>query len=263
MTAARAGWARSKGAKMTNQSYNLFCPTAMAAEILEPRWTMLLLCEMGSGSTRFSDIQRGVPGLSPSLLSRRLREMEASGLVQREDVPGTQQSRYLLTSMARELLPLILEIGAWAHRNLDPAIALDRLDDKTLMWNVRRKIRRSLLPQRRTVVEFMLSREDGTVAKYWLIMRPGFETDLCTIDPKFDVDLYLVAALRDFTSAWMGYSRFETEIAAGRITLLGDQGLARNLTGWMIASCFATDGNAQKRADGRPQSVAASGRRAS
>lgn len=226
---------------MANHGYNLFCPTAMAAEILEPRWTMLILCEMGSGSTRFSDIQRGVPGMSPSLLTRRLREMEASGLLRREDIAGTQQSHYLLTPMARELLPLITQIGAWAHRNIDSKVALDRLDDKMLMWNVRRKIVRSLLPERRTVVEFMLSREDGTIAKYWLIMRPEQETDLCSIDPKFDVDLYIVASLRDFTAAWMGHSRFETEIDAGRISLVGDEDLARTLTRWMVRSCFAGD----------------------
>ncbi|MCV2869927.1 helix-turn-helix transcriptional regulator [Defluviimonas sp. WL0002] len=228
---------------MANQSYNLFCPTAMAAELLEPRWTMLILCEMGSGSRNFADIQRGVPGMSPSLLSRRLRGMEAAGLIMREDVPGTQKAHYLLTTKSQELLPIINELGHWAHRHLDSRVALDRLDDRMLMWNVRRKIVRTLLPQRRTVVEFLLDRDDGSAAKYWLIMRPGQETDLCSIGPKFDVDLYIVASLRDFTSAWMGHSRFETEIGAGRIKLIGDAALAQSLTRWMVRSCFATDQN--------------------
>lgn len=246
---------------MSNQSYNLFCPTAMAAELLEPRWTMLILCEMGSGSTQFADIHRGVPGMSPSLLARRLREMEASGLIARAAVPGTQKFRYWLTPVARELLPILNDLGAWAHRNLDARVALDRLDDRTLMWNVRRKIIRAALPQRRTVVEFMLEREDGSMAKYWLIMRPGEETDLCSIDPKFDVDLYIVAALRDFTAAWMGHSRFETEIDAGRIRLIGDAALARGLTRWMVRSCFAGDDSAaaaEPRA-ARPLRLARSG----
>ena len=70
---------------MPGSNYPRFCPVAMAASLLEPRWTMLLLCEMWSGSTRFNEIQRGVPGMSPGLLSKRLKEMEASGLVTRRN----------------------------------------------------------------------------------------------------------------------------------------------------------------------------------
>jgi DNA-binding HxlR family transcriptional regulator len=62
-----------------SNGYTRFCPVAVACEMLEPRWTMLILCEMWSGSTRFSEIQRGVPGMSPSLLSKRLREMTEQG----------------------------------------------------------------------------------------------------------------------------------------------------------------------------------------
>ena len=68
---------------MQDSSYPRFCPVAMAASLLEPRWTMLVLCEMWSGSTRFNEIQRGVPGMSPGLLSKRLKEMETNGLVTR------------------------------------------------------------------------------------------------------------------------------------------------------------------------------------
>lgn len=91
----------------------------MACEMLEPRWTMLILCEMWSGSTRFSEIQCGVPGMSPSLLSRRLKEMEVKGLVTRSAVPGGHID-YGTTSMANELEPLVHALGAWAHRHIDP-----------------------------------------------------------------------------------------------------------------------------------------------
>ena len=64
---------------MSNDSYNQFCPIAMACEIIEPRWTLLILCEMLSGSTRFNEIRRGVPGMAPTLLSTRLKGMETRG----------------------------------------------------------------------------------------------------------------------------------------------------------------------------------------
>ncbi|MGI9355568.1 MAG: winged helix-turn-helix transcriptional regulator, partial [Rhizobiaceae bacterium] len=62
---------------MAENGYGMFCPVAMACEKIEPRWTLLILTEMRSGATRFNEIRRGVPGISPTLLSRRLKEMEA------------------------------------------------------------------------------------------------------------------------------------------------------------------------------------------
>ncbi len=66
---------------MTTGSYQQFCPVAMAAEILCTRWTIILLREMFAGSTRFNELRRGVPRMSPALLSQRLKELEAAGIV--------------------------------------------------------------------------------------------------------------------------------------------------------------------------------------
>ena len=92
---------------MTAKSYNLFCPLAMACEIVEPRWTLLILAEMASGSTRFNEIRRGVPGISPTLLSKRLKEMEAQGLVERLEDHARGTVDYLRTPLAVELEPAI------------------------------------------------------------------------------------------------------------------------------------------------------------
>ena len=92
---------------MTAKSYNLFCPLAMACEIVEPRWTLLILAEMASGSTRFNEIRRGVPGISPTLLSKRLKEMEAQGLVERLEDPARGTIDYVRTPLAVELEPAI------------------------------------------------------------------------------------------------------------------------------------------------------------
>ncbi len=68
---------------MAEGSYQQFCPVAMAAEILCKRWTVLVLREMVCGSTRFNDLRRGVPRMSPALLSQRLKELEAAGIITR------------------------------------------------------------------------------------------------------------------------------------------------------------------------------------
>ncbi len=223
---------------MSESNYPKFCPVAMAASLLEPRWTMLLLCEMWSGSTRFNEIQRGVPGMSPGLLSKRLKEMEANGLVIRHgDRSG--HAEYLTTPLADELEPLIRGLGEWAHRNIDCEVSLQNLDARLLMWKIRGKIDRLQLPKPKCVIQFILNDAPNETANYWLVAKPGEETDLCYTDPKFDVDLFVVCELRSLTSAWMGHSTFETEIDAGRISLTGHDLMERTLTKWLIRSSFA------------------------
>jgi DNA-binding HxlR family transcriptional regulator len=195
---------------------------------------------MWSGSSRFNEIQRGVPGMSPGLLSKRLKDMDAKGLVRRRSDPGTGRSEYLTTRLSDELEPVVRSLGEWAHRNIDSTVSLQHLDAKTLMWNIRRKINRSELPLHKCVIQFTLNDAPNDTANYWLVFKPGVEPDICYLDQGFNVDLFIVSELRALTSAWMGHSRFEDEIEAERISLIGHQQMARSLTKWMIRSSFAS-----------------------
>ena len=224
---------------MTDTKYPKFCPVAMAASLLEPSWTMLLLCDMWFGSTRFYEIQRGVPGMSPGLLSKRLKEMEANGLVVRSASKRGAHAEYYPTPLANELEPLIRGLGEWAHRNIDCEVSLQNLDARLLMWKIRGKIDLLQLPKRKSVIQFILNDDPNDTANYWLVAKPGEDTDLCYTDPKFDVDLYVVCDLRALTSAWMGHTSFEAELDAGRVTLTGHDLMARTLTKWLIRSSFA------------------------
>ncbi len=224
---------------MSDENYPRFCPVAMAASLLEPRWTMLLLCEMWWGSTRFNEIQRGVPGMSPSLLSKRLKEMEANGLITKSTTSSGLHAEYFTTPKADELEPLIRGLGEWAHRNIDSSVSLQDLDARLLMWKVRGKIDLLQLPKRKSVIQFILHDAPNETANYWLVAKPGEDTDLCFTDPKFDVDLYVVCELRALTSAFMGHSSFEGEIERGQISLSGHDLLARTLTKWLMRSSYA------------------------
>jgi DNA-binding HxlR family transcriptional regulator len=224
---------------MSDTSYPKFCPVVMAASLLEPRWTMLLLCEMWSGSTRFNEIQRGVPGMSPGLLSKRLKEMEANGLVNKLGGSSGTRAEYVTTPVADELEPIIRSLAEWAHRNVDCSVSLQDLDARLLMWKIRGKIDLLQMPKRKSVIQFILKDASNKTANYWLVAKPGEETDLCFTDPKFDVDLYVVSDLRALTSAFMGHSTFRSEIESGQISLSGDDGLARTLTKWLVRSSFA------------------------
>lgn len=102
---------------MANASYQQFCPVAMAAEVLCNRWTVVLLRELCAGSTRFNDLRRGLPRMSPALLSTRLKELEAHGILNRVLVRKTPELyEYRLTSAGRELETVIMAIGIWGHR---------------------------------------------------------------------------------------------------------------------------------------------------
>lgn len=223
--------------KFTTQ--HLFCPVAMACEMLEPRWTMLVLCEMWGGSSRFNDIQRGVPAMSPSLLSKRLKDMQTKGLVQRDKSPDSGRYDYFTTPMADKLKNLVYRLGEWAYENVEAEIDMSNLDAKFLMWNIRRKINSLELPNRKVTIQFILHNPPEDTTNYWLISKPDAETDLCFSDPGLNVDLFLTCDLTSLSSAWMGQSSFAKEIDEGRITLIGNKQIGDNLTRWLAQSHFA------------------------
>ena len=104
---------------MAEGSYGQFCPVAMASEVICSRWTMLVLRELIAGSTRFNDLRRGVPRMSPALLSQRLKDLEAAGIVAREasaSEPGIFE--YRLTPAGLELGPIVDAFGMWGQRRI-------------------------------------------------------------------------------------------------------------------------------------------------
>ena len=224
---------------MTNAHYGLFCPLAMACEILEPRWTILILGEMSGGASRFNEIRRGVPGISPTLLSKRLREMAAHGLVERLEDPSKGTVDYIRTSKAKELQPTLRMLAEWAYKHVESEVALEDLNPDYLMWNIRRKLDASEFPKRRIVIRFHFTDVAKKRATNWIIARPGDVVELCMTDPKFDVDLYVEANSRALASVWIGYSTLRTEMSGDRIFLSGDPHLTKTIDRWLVKSSYA------------------------
>jgi DNA-binding HxlR family transcriptional regulator len=213
--------------------YGQFCPVAMAAELLATRWTLVVLGEMLSGSTRFNEIRRGVPRMSTALLAKRLRELERAGVIAHEN------GEYALTRSGRDLAPVIQGLGRWALKWVDADCTLANLDVRLLMWNMRRNLRPDPMPARRVVVEFRFPELPSDQGRYWLIIAPDQPVDLCSIDPGHDVDLLVSADLRAMTAAWMGLADFEAALAERRIELSGDARLAQTFTRWIGRSGLA------------------------
>ena len=91
--------------------YGQFCPVAKAMEVLDERWTILIVRELLLGSRHFNEIRRGVPRMSPALLTKRLRGLERAGVLSRDEVDG--RSRYVLTQMGLELFEVVEALSRW------------------------------------------------------------------------------------------------------------------------------------------------------
>lgn len=225
---------------MSDVSYHQFCPVAMAAEILCPRWTLLLLRELVAGSKRFNELRRGVPRMSPALLSKRLKDLEAAGVVARTDVrkePGVFE--YELTDAGRDLEAVIEAIGIWGQRWIETEATLKNLDANLLMWDMRRNINPTPLPPRRSVIQIIFSELSAQQRNWWLIVDHVCRIDLCSVDPGFDVDLYLATDLRTMTEVWMGYTTVTHARESGKLVITGNRQLETNLESWLSLSRFA------------------------
>lgn len=217
--------------------YGQFCPVAMASEILCTRWTVPILREMLAGSTRFNELRKGVPRMSPALLSQRLRELEAAGIIQRDALDGGNAA-YRLTRAGEDLREVIESIGFWGQRWVDAEISLRNLDASLLMWDMRRSIDPKPIPPGQVVVQFMYPEQRPSTRLWWLIIDGGM-VDLCSVDPGFDVDLYVQTDLRTMTQVWMGLTTLADEERAGKVTLTGDPALHRSMGDWLGLSHFA------------------------
>lgn len=227
---------------MAQGSYKQFCPVAMAAEILCTRWTIVLLRELIVGSTRFNDLRRGVPRMSPALLSQRLKELEAANVISRTpsaSEPGIFE--YRLTKAGRELEPLVRAFGVWGQRWVDSELSLQHLDAPLLMWDMRRNLKLDPLPKRRSVIKFQYPELPMGTRSWWLIVDPKAAVDLCSIDPGFDIDLYVSTDLRTMTAIWMGLDTVRAVVRSERMHLTGDRGLAANMQNWLGLSPFAKE----------------------
>ena len=225
---------------MANASYGQFCPVAMAAEILCTRWTIVLVRELAAGSTRFNDLRRGVPRMSPALLSQRLKDLEAAGIVHR--TPVARESGvfdYRLTRAGQELAPVVDAFGVWGKRWIDGDLTLERLDVQLLMWDMRRGLVLDPMPDRKVIVQFRFGELAADRRSWWLVVEPDRETELCSIDPGFDVDLYVATDLRTMTAIWMGYDTLADAAHARRLMLTGDDELSDSIESWLGLSPFA------------------------
>jgi DNA-binding HxlR family transcriptional regulator len=225
---------------MTQPGYSQFCPVAMAAEVLCTRWTMVLLRELVAGTTRFNDLRRGVPKMSPTLLSQRLKELEAAGIIERRALRSERGVfEYHMTEAGQDVRAVVEAMGFWGQKWVEARQSLKNLDPSLLMWDMRRNLNPTPLPDRRIVIQFLYPELSLPKQFWWLVVEPDGTVDLCWSDPGFEVDLYVATDLRTMTSIWMGLTTVAKEIE--KIAFTGDRAIAGSMQTWLGLSPFAAE----------------------
>ena len=212
-------------------SYGQFCPISKAMEVLGERWTVLVLRELLLGNTQFNQLQRALPRISPTTLSKRLAELQESGLIVRKRTPGQQGYEYRLTAAGRELYPVIVQLGEWGMRWARGQMSELDLDVGMLMADVQRRIDLSKLPTGQTVLRFKFT-DLPKYADWWVKINED-EVDLCLEDPGHDIDVYFTADLRCMIEVWMGDTSIKDAQAKGRLKIVGSPIYMKNLQAWL------------------------------
>ena len=216
-------------------TYGQFCPIAKAMEVLDERWTLLVVRELLLGSRHFNELRRGNPKMSPALLSKRLRSLERAGVVRRTDEGG--RSSYELTPSGEDLRPVVEALGAWGVRWVGELGEQD-LDPHLLMWDVRRTVPVESWPRRRTVLAFRFEDVAAKVGRWWLCVS-GDDVDICDYDPGFQVDATITTSLRTMTEIWRGDRPWSQALKAGLVTVDGPSAVSRDVPAWLGQSTMA------------------------
>ncbi|MBT8460639.1 MAG: helix-turn-helix transcriptional regulator [Boseongicola sp.] len=213
------------------KSYRQFCPVVKAAELFCERWNALIIRDLAAGPRRFSELQRGVPLMSPSLLSSRLKWLVAEGVVARHDM-GEKRLGYILTEAGREFVPLVESLGMWGQRWTRRELKEHEIDLGLLVWSLESSSDPNAFGTKRCLIRLELT--DQTEAKrWWWFLNQKGRCELCVDDPGGNVNLYLACTLPDAIYIIRGDMSPGTAIDKGRLELLGDGWATRAFAKWL------------------------------
>ncbi|MDQ1128361.1 helix-turn-helix domain-containing protein [Microbacterium sp. SORGH_AS_0888] len=210
-----------------------YCPVSIGASLIGERWSLLIVRELMTGASRFNDIQRGLPGLSRSTLTERLRYLERLGVIAaRRDPRG-----YALTIEGEALRPVILAIGEWTVKHHFPTPTERQSDPSMIIWRVSQGLNRDALPEGRFTIEFRFP--GSPKPRAWIVLR-GREPTVCLEHPGYDIDLVVTATARVWNEVWYGHRALPAAVREGEIELLGAPAATRAFSAWFTLSPFAS-----------------------
>ncbi len=211
---------------------------ALAAETLGERWNLLIISRLIDGCSRFNEIHRGIPRISPTLLSKRLDELMRAGLVEHRKSTVKAAAHYRLTAAGQDLEHIIDQLAIWGQHWARDMVD-DDLEPAFLLWSMHTRLNTSLMPPGRTVLEFNFSGAPGDCQRFWLINDNG-SVDMCLKDPGYEVDIRVTSDLRLFIEAWRGIRNLKKEIYMQRIQVTGMSDMIRQFPDWLALSSLAS-----------------------
>jgi DNA-binding HxlR family transcriptional regulator len=207
-----------------------YCPVSAGAEAIGDRWTLLLIRELLLGSHRFNDIHRGLPGISRTLLSARLRRLHTIGLVARVADAG-DRPEYRLTPAGAALEPVVWQLGDWARLWCFGDPRPEQLDPGWALWRMRQFVRTERLPAQRVSIEFTLGTPGGADEHGWLVLAPD-DVSACLRHPGYDTDLWVTTELAELHRLVAGTSSIGDAFRAGRFRVDGERSLVADFFRW-------------------------------
>ena len=218
------------------KGYGQFCPVAKATEVLGEKWTPLIIRELITDDQSFNSLRKGVPLMSPSLLSSRLKSLEGSGVIERNKTD--KGVIYSLTHAGEEIGPIIEQLGVWGQRWARSDLNKKDLDPSLLMWDAHRRIDTSHFPDERTVLRFEFVDYPSKLRLWWLVVT-GEEVDICLKDPGHEVNLFIQSTLKTMTQIWVGDLSVKKARRDKLLHLTGDTALRSSMSSWIGCSLLA------------------------
>lgn len=199
----------------TDTRYDDPCGIARAMGVIGDRWAVLVVRELMFGARRFAQLRAGLPGISPSVLSQRLRELEAAGVARRTTLDEVNVTVYELTGRGQALEPVLIELGRWGSQ--EPITSANDLSLSALMFALK-----SVFDPAAARDAVYTIRVDGetctvTIAGDRIDVARGAGSDA---DVTFDTDAATLRALA------FGREPVADAEAAGRLTVAGNRRLA-------------------------------------
>jgi DNA-binding HxlR family transcriptional regulator len=224
--------------------YGQYCPVAQSLELIGDRWTLLIIRDMLTGTTHFNDLERGLPGISRALLSKRLRQLESAGVIEKQlNMSGRERTEYHLTQAGSELQAVIGALltwgAAWAFGDPSP----EQLNSVLLMWWIQNRIRHNNLPSERVVVQFDFY--GAETVTYWLLLLRE-DVTLCLTDPGYEINVLVTADLATFFKLWLGRISYDEALREDGLQVEGLPHFVRTFPNWFAWSAAAEAVNAAR-----------------
>jgi DNA-binding HxlR family transcriptional regulator len=200
-------------------SYGQYCPISRALDVLGERWSLMILRDMIVGATRFNELARGLPGLSRTLLAKRLRQFERAHIVEHVD------GEYHLTEAGRDLQSVVFGLGEWGARWIfgdpDPA----ELDAQLLAWWMHDRLDTVAFSGVHTGDRQVLHlRFSDDPRWFWIVVDRGVPS-VCDTDPGFEVNVTLRSDLSTLYQVWLGRIPLSDAMRDGRLSIDGTRAM--------------------------------------